>query len=261
VAVDRCVRLAPMPLMVPTGLGDGPHLDAVLASCLHAMRGESNILRVKPVRSAIVTVVDGLGVANLRERAGHARTLAAALGKYSIARTGGPTTTAAALASLTTGTAPGQHGIVGYSILDPAADRLVNQLSGWGGSVDPASWQRRPTLFETANDVRSVVIGQSRYRDSGFTAAVLRGAEYMSVDDIAARFAAAARVTLERAATLVYLYIPELDMAAHAEGTARPLSWQASGHWRPTSPCCSPPIMGWSTYPTQLTCSSTSGPS
>lgn len=217
---SRCARLAAMPLMLPTGLADGPHLRAVLPSCLGAMRGERNELRLPPVSSMVVAVIDGLGMADLREARGYARTLAGAIGSRSTARTGGPTTTASALASLTTGTAPGEHGIVGYSTLDASGDRVVNQLSGWGtGAVDPAVWQRRPTLFETS-DVRSVVVASARYADSGYTRAVLRGADYMGVNDLAERVETAARLTAGPDPVLVYLYVPELDMIAHASGTS-----------------------------------------
>ncbi|HEY8588435.1 MAG TPA: alkaline phosphatase family protein [Naasia sp.] len=209
--------------MVPTASAQGPHLHAVLPSCVAALAGEENPLGLPRLRSAIVVVVDGLGAAALKARAGHARTLAGALTRASTISTGVPTTTAAALSTLMTGAAPGEHGIVAYAALDPAADRIVNQLSGWGGTVDPLTWQRLPTVFETASAVRSVAVGPKKYRSSGLTAAILRGAEYVSADGIAERFDAA----LEHAATegaLVYLYIPEADQAAHAEG------WQ-SDRW------------------------------
>lgn len=205
--------------MVPTGLAEGPHLAAVLPSSLAAMRGETNDLRLPPLRSLIVVVVDGLGTADLRTHRGYARRLAEAMGSRSTTRTGGPTTTASALTSLTTGTVPGQHGMVGYSVLDPTSDRVVNQLSGWGtGSVDPLTWQRKPTLFETS-DVRSVVVASPRYSESGFTQAVLRGAQYRGVADVAERFRVAVDLVNESEPTLVYLYVPELDMAAHSSGT------------------------------------------
>ncbi len=213
-----------MPLMVPTGLAEGPHLAAVLPSSLAAMRGERNDLKLPPLRSLIVAVVDGLGMADLRAHRGYARRLAEAMGSRSTARTGGPTTTASALTSLTTGTVPGQHGMVGYSILDPVSDRVVNQLSGWGtGSVDPLTWQRKPTLFESS-DLRSVVVASPRYSDSGFTRAVLRGAQYRGVSDVQERFRVAVDIVNEPEPALVYLYVPELDMAAHSSGTD-------SGRW------------------------------
>lgn len=206
--------------MLASGSDAGPHLDAVLPSSIAAMSGQPNRLNLPRIRAAIVVLVDGLGSAALRERAGHARTLASRMGSKDVLETGVPTTTAAALATLTTGTLPGRHGIVGYSALDPVSDRVVNQLTGWGGTVDPATWQRMPTLFETATQVNSVAVGPARYGTSGFTAAILRGAQYVGAEDLAERFDAAIRAVGKSGPTLVYLYVPELDMAAHATGLA-----------------------------------------
>ncbi|BDZ46878.1 phosphodiesterase [Naasia aerilata] len=203
--------------MVPTDRGAGPHLGAVLPSCVAALLGEGNTLGLPPLRGAIVLVVDGLGASALKARRGYARTMGAALGPRSVISTGVPTTTAAALSTLLTGATPGEHGVVGYSVLDPATDRIVNQLNGWGGSVDPATWQRRPTVFEDGR-IRGVAVGHSKYRSSGFTGAILRGADYLAADGIAERFDAAVRAVTAGERTLVYLYIPEVDTAAHAEG-------------------------------------------
>jgi hypothetical protein len=111
-------------------------------------------------------------------------------------------------------------------VLDSAGDRVVNQLTGWDGAVDPAQWQRVPTVFETAavDGVSSFAIGAERFRDSGFTQAVLRGAQYRAGETIADRFAKARAVLDSTTGALVYLYVPELDQAAHA------LGWQ-SGKW------------------------------
>ena len=136
----------------------------------------------------VVVVADGLGHAALGERAGHARTLAARLTLDPAIGSGFPSTTAAALTTLTTGEPSGRHGLVGYRVFDPAQNRVINQLSGWEG-VDPASWQRMPTVFErtAAAGIRSVAITHSRYRDSGFTRAMLRGAEFVGALDATAR--------------------------------------------------------------------------
>ncbi len=104
-----------------------------------------------------------------------------------------PTTTASAIASLTTGALPGQHGLVGYTVLDAAHDRIVNQLSGWDDRLDPATWQLQPTLFETA-EIAAYAVGPERYRDSGFSRAVLRGAEYRAASTILGRLELAARL-------------------------------------------------------------------
>ncbi|HMH58039.1 MAG TPA: alkaline phosphatase family protein [Galbitalea sp.] len=171
----------------------------------------------------VVVLVDGLGTAALRARAGHARTLSAATGQT--IDTVFPTTTAAALASFATGAMPGEHGLVGYSVLDAAHDRVVNQLSGWDDELDPATWQRLPTVFERARaqGFSAVAVGPERFQSSGFTQAVLRGAEYRVAASISDRFAVAARWLGEPGPPgLLYLYIPELDMVAHA------LGWESS---------------------------------
>jgi predicted AlkP superfamily pyrophosphatase or phosphodiesterase len=202
----------------------GPTLEAisiadVLPSCLAALRSEPNRLGLAPANRIVLVLVDGLGAAALRARAGHARTLNSASGAS--IDTVFPTTTAAALASLTTGELPGQHGLVGYSVLDAANDRVVNQLSGWDDRLDPATWQRSTTLFERAvvDGFSAVVVGPARYADSGFTHAVLRGAEYRAAASIADRFAVATAWLRESGpAGVLYLYIPELDSIAHASG-------------------------------------------
>jgi hypothetical protein len=202
--------------MLPARSATRPSLAAVLPSSIAATRGQQNELGLPPVRSAVVLLVDGLGTTSLAARAGHARTLSGAQGKADVIDTVFPSTTAAALASFTTGTPPGQHGLVGYTILDPAADRVVNALTGWGPDLDPATWQLRPTLFESA-PVQPVAVGPERYSESGFTRAVLRGARYVGAKTITDRLSVAAAIAAE-APSIVYVYVAELDQAAHAHG-------------------------------------------
>ena len=209
--------------MLPAPRPDGPSLADVLKSCLATVSGGAPTLPLSPVRRAIVLLIDGLGADQLKTHAGHARTLAGALGARDVIESGFPTTTASALASLTTGTRAGTHGLVGYSVLDPQHDRVVNQLTGWDDRLDPATWQRHPTLFEraVAAGLSATVIGPERYRESGFTSAVLRGARYLPGASIADRLRRAAEVAREPGAPgIVYVYVPELDMAAHAHGVA-----------------------------------------
>ncbi|ERG62996.1 hypothetical protein L332_00775 [Agrococcus pavilionensis RW1] len=179
-----------------------------------AMRGEPNALGLPPVAGAIVLLVDGLGAAQLGQRAGHARTLAGAPGGSIEA--GFPSTTATALASLTTGGLAGAHGIVGYDAFVPGAG-VRNQLRDWGGAMDPVTWQRSPTIFER---VPAIAIGEPKHAASGFTHAVLRGADYRGGRSVADRFALARDAARER--SLVYLYVPELDRAGHELGWQSP---------------------------------------
>lgn len=214
--------------MLPAAFTTRLSLAAVLPSSVDALRGLPNPLGLKPVERVVVIVVDGLGAAALRSRAGHARFLAPRLTKTSTIDSGFPTTTAAALATLCTGTTPGEHGLVGYRVLDAANGRTVNQLNGWDDRLDPATWQRSTTVFERAADVGvpSYVISHPRYRDSGFTHAILRGAEYVPANRPTDRFAAAASILGRPGPALVYLYVSELDTAAHAHGWESP-AWTA----------------------------------
>ncbi|CAO1651898.1 alkaline phosphatase family protein [Salinibacterium sp. NG22] len=211
--------------MLPALNPDSANLTDVLSSSFQAIAGEENRLSLPPVRHAVVLLVDGLGAHNLKARVGHARTLASAFSKSAVIQSGFPTTTAAAIASLTTGQRAGQHGLVGYSVLDAGNDRVINQLSGWDSRIDPATWQRVPTLFERATErgFTAVAVGAARYRASGFTHAVLRGARYVAAGSLAERLRVAVAVGHASAEpSLTYVYAPELDMAGHANGWQSP---------------------------------------
>lgn len=205
--------------MLPAAKTSRLSLADVLPNCLGALRGRTGPLGLGPLTHAVVLLADGLGAAALRAHAGHARTLASRLAVDPVISAGFPTTTASSLASLTTGCAPGSHGMVGYRALDPARDVVVSQLNG-DPALDPAVWQRSPTLFETAADegVRSVAIGSPRHADSWFTRAVLRGAEYRGAASLAARFTAARAELAGPGPVLLYLYVAELDVEGHANG-------------------------------------------
>lgn len=211
--------------MLPSAYAGPVSLADVLASSLRAVQGEQNPLGLAGVRRAVVVLVDGLGAQALRERRGHARFLAPRLGPRSVIESGFPTTTAAALASLCTGVLPSVHGQLGYRVRDAAHDRVVNQLSGWDARMPPATWQPVPTLFERAGGagIPSYAVSQPRFRDSGFTAAVLRGASYVPAARIPDRFDAVRAIFDRGGPALAYLYVPELDKAAHAHG------WSSEG--------------------------------
>ncbi|MET4158180.1 nucleotide pyrophosphatase/phosphodiesterase family protein [Agromyces sp. PvR057] len=209
-----------MPAMLPVPADAVPRLTGVMGSSLASLTGGGNAFGLPAASGAVVVLVDGLGAANLQARAGHARFLSSRMAKRDVIRTVLPSTTAAALASLTTGRLPGEHGLVGYRALDEANDRLVNQLSGWDAAMVPETWQRCETVFEraSAEGVETFAIGAARYADSGFTRAVLRGAEYRAAASLGDRFAAALDLLRGGDQRLVYLYVPELDQASHAHG-------------------------------------------
>jgi len=216
---------------VPTAPDATANLADVFPSCLVALGAADDAwlrstglearITLRPARSAIVVLVDGLGAGALAARAGHARWLAASKKRL---RSGFPTTTAAALSTLTTGRSPGTHGVVGYSGWNPDTGRVMNLLSGWDDEV-PADWFLARTLFTEAPalGVDPVVVGPARYRSSGMTANVLGGARYVPADSIPQRVDAALAETAT-GRSLVYLYVPELDSIGHKHG------WQ-SDRW------------------------------
>jgi len=208
--------------MLPGPSDSAASLADVLRDSLAAVSGSPTRLGLPAVDRAAVLLVDGLGAENLRARPGHARTLAAAMRTRSdVIATGAPTTTAAALATLTTGVGPGIHGIVGYTARVPETGLVVNQLRGWDTGALPADWQRSATLFETAREqgVEALAFGAERYRTSGFTGAVLRGARYVPGRTIRDRLDALGDALQDRSwRGIAYAYIAELDVAAHERG-------------------------------------------
>ncbi|QCR19365.1 alkaline phosphatase family protein [Agrococcus sp. SGAir0287] len=202
--------------MLPAASPAGVRLADVLPSQILALRGERNALGLPRARRGVLVVVDGLGAANLAARAGHARTLASGPRRGIVS--GFPTTTAAALTSLYTGTAPGAHGIVGYDALVPGVG-VRNQLRDWGGAMEPESWQRSAPLLGT---VPSTVVNEPRYADSGFTRATLRGARYVAARTIDERVDAAIEAA-HAGDGIVSCYVPDLDRIGHERG------WQSDG--------------------------------
>jgi len=206
--------------MLPVRPFGAVRLADVLTSSLASLQGSPNPLGLPQAARAVVVLADGLGVSSLRARAGHARFLTANLAKTDVVDGVFPATTAAGIASLTTGVAPGSHGLVGYKVLDADNDRVVNQLTGWDAQMQPHSWQNQPTVFEQASalGIPSFAVGPKRFADSGFSQAVLRGAGYVPAETIAARFEAARTLFDTEPRALIYLYVPELDINAHAHG-------------------------------------------
>lgn len=132
-----------------------------------------------------------------------------------------PSTTATNLSSLGTGTLPGVHGMLGYTVRVPRSGepgRLLNSLK-WDERVDPVIWQSVPTLFERAvqDGITVSHIAAKRYEGSGFTQAALRGAQYLGanlIHDIVENTVAA----MQKPPAFSYVYINHLDAAGHDDG-------------------------------------------
>lgn len=208
-----------MSLSLPADPPRSRSFTGVVEQSIAALTGESEWFA--PARSAIVFLIDGLGSHNLAARRGHARFLGSVGGRRDVARTVFPSTTAAALSSLLTGTDPGVHGIVGYRARVPGTDLAPNQLHGWEtDGLDPHTWQRSEPLFarHAAAGHPSFVVSRPSYTGTGFTEATLRGAEFFPSDDLDERVRLAADLAARHPGSITYLYAPELDTAGHRDG-------------------------------------------
>lgn len=205
--------------MLPSESPTSRSIVGVAGDLFASLRGDSPTL--PRAESVVLVLIDGLGAITLRAHAGHARVLTAGMAKKDVAHSVFPSTTAAALTSLLTGVWPGEHGLVGYRVLDRARDVLVNQLSGWeSDGIDPMTWQPAPTIFEAAvaEGRPAFAVGVAAYAGSGFSRATLRGAEFVSAPTPAERIAAAYDLAERHPGSIVYCYLPEADKAGHKNG-------------------------------------------
>nr|WP_231708576.1 nucleotide pyrophosphatase/phosphodiesterase family protein [Arthrobacter sp. zg-Y20] len=191
------------------------------AAAVLGVPGYENLLKLPAARRVCVVMVDGLGLSLLKKRGGHAPFLKGFLPKARTLSASFPTTTVASLASLGTGLPPGRHGLVGYDVLDPGQDKVVNMLGSWDAGVDPLQWQPYPTVLEKAAEHVSVAtVSLPRFADSALTRAALRGGTFIPATGVHARVSAAVDALAGADRMLMYLYWNELDKAGHRYGAA-----------------------------------------
>lgn len=205
------------PLVVPDY--GGACLDGVVPALLHRAErqppawipdGAANAAQV------VLLVLDGLGWEQLQARTSLAPTLAAMTGGpiMSVA----PTTTATALASLTTGRPPAEHGVMGYRV-HVGEGQVLNVLR-WSTpegdarmTVPPADFQRVTPFDDVA--VPTVVRGE--FLRTGFTGAILRGTR-MHGWRVTSTLVVEVRRLLRAGEPFVYAYYDGIDRVAHEFG-------------------------------------------
>lgn len=165
----------------------------------------------------VLLVLDSLGWLQLDERRSIAPRLSSMEGGS--ATTVAPTTTAAALTSISTGVAPGEHGIVGYRF--PAGGSVMNALR-WttpAGDhrdiVSPSDTQPVPTLGGGDWEV----VSDRQFIGSGFSEAYLGSAPYHGIWHPSS-IVAETRSLLDAGRSNVYAYYDGLDHVAHIHGFA-----------------------------------------
>jgi len=186
--------------------------------------GQADLLELLPARRAVVVLIDGLGYELLRQRSGHAPFLRGLLPAAYRLSAGFPSTTATSMGTFGTGLPPGEHGLVGYEVLVPGEDRLLNELS-WDNGPDPRAWQPSQTVFEraVAAGVAVTRIGPGFFDGSGLTNAALRGGSFTAARSLDARVDSALAAVRASRRALVYLYWGELDKVGHVHGCQ---SWE-----------------------------------
>jgi len=182
-------------------------------------------------RQIVLLVLDGLGWEQLRERTALAPVLASATG---VAITSvAPSTTAAALTSLTTGLPPAVHGVLGYRV--HVAGEILNvlrwQLNGSDArqSVPPRRFQPHPAFPRRRDGASALaadplrewgeipVVSRADYGTTGFTAAHLDGAvlhSWHTPSGVVTEILDLVR----KGAPFVYAYYDGVDKVAHARG-------------------------------------------
>src|SRR5665648_378350 len=178
-----------------------------------------DLLDLPPARRAVVVLIDGLGYDLLRQRSGHAPFLRRLLPAAFRLSAGFPSTTATSMGTFGTGLPPGAHGLVGYEVLVPGEDRLLNELS-WDNGPDPRLCQPHQTLFEraVAEGVPVTRIGPGFFDGSGLTNAALRGGSFTAAHSLDTSVDSALAAARASKLALVYLYWGELDKVGHVHG-------------------------------------------
>jgi len=180
--------------------------------------------KVLQARQILLLVLDGLGWLQLRDRTEVAPTLTDMAGGS--ITTVAPSTTAAALTSISTGLPPGEHGMVGYRIAvggssGPPHGEILNALR-WSTGNGDARCRYDPRLFqpcEMFGSQRPPVVTRAQFADSGFTAAHLSDTRLFGyadrgglVNQVLGAFA--------REEPFVYAYWDDIDRTAHEFGLA-----------------------------------------
>lgn len=174
----------------------------------------------------VLLVLDGLGWEQLQERRHLAPTLVSMEGNP--ITTVVPSTTSAALTSITTGLPPGEHGVVGYRI---AVHGEVLNVLRWNTAAGDATHSIPPSKLQPHAPFlgeRPPVVTRAEYRRSGFTGAHLDPARFVGYRTIATMVTEVERL-LREAEPFVYAYYDGLDKVAHEYGLGEhydaELSW------------------------------------
>ena len=213
--------MTPEPRTAPLLPSYGSRTLAELGSSILGSLGGSgaNVLGLPASRKVCLLVVDGLGWELLRDHPAAAPFLNELAMNAQPLAAGFPATTVTSLTSLGSGSAPGQHGVLGYQVAIPGEHKLLNGLR-WDDRIDPVRWQPRPTIYERAEaaGVAAYYVAPRGFRNSGLTRAAMRGARYWPADSMGALAGEAGIALREADEGLVTAYHGDLDGTGHGHG-------------------------------------------
>lgn len=217
---EEAAELAPVNVasdQMPTPDYNGACVSNVVPALLeHSLLGQGWIPDYAlDARQVVLLVIDGLGWNQLCARQALAPCLAASVGGP--ITTVAPTTTAAALTSITTGTPPGEHGIVGYRIR--TGGETLNALR-WVTEHGDARERVLPSEMQAVSPFGSrnpVVITKSEFARSGFTQAHLSQTRFHGYSTIAT-LVHEIQSAVAAGERFVYAYYDGLDRVGHERG-------------------------------------------
>ena len=168
----------------------------------------------------LLVLCDGLGDCQLAHP--EASSLAAA--RRGTVQAGFPTTTTVSLATVATGLPPAGHGLLAYQLWLPEVGQVANTIKWttlWGDPLEmdsegflpgPNTWERL-----TAQGREPIALQPLNFEDTPLTRMLYRGCRREAYAD-AAEAVTAARQLARPAGRLVFLYLPQVDFAAHVGG-------------------------------------------
>jgi hypothetical protein len=191
----------------------GPNVTGVVPALLGVRPVEWMPAPVAGARASVLLVLDGLGWQAFDHFPGRLPELHSFAGGP--VTTVVPSTTPAALTSITTGLPPSRHGITGFRIRHERGvlNAIRWQLAGGGRAPDPEHVQKeRPFLGR-----KVPVVTKAAFRTTGFTAAHMRDAAFHGWQTPAV-LVEEVRALVADGAPFVYAYYSGVDEVAHSHG-------------------------------------------
>jgi hypothetical protein len=191
----------------------GPNVTGVVPALLGGRPVEWMPAPVAGARACVLLVLDGLGwqaLGRFPDRLPELRGFAGGPITTVV-----PSTTPAALTSITTGLPPSRHGITGFRIRHEKGvlNAIRWTLADGGRAPDPEHVQKeRAFLGRTVP-----VVTKAMFRTTGFTAAHMRGSDFHGWQTTSV-LVEEVRALVAGGAPFVYAYYSGVDEVAHAHG-------------------------------------------